>query len=300
MDTHTFICATDGIRLDKFLTAQLPDISRSRVQQFIADGLVTLDGRPAKARTKVSAGMRVSIILPTPAAATLVATDIPLTILFEDDSIIVLNKPAGLVVHPAAGHVNDTLVNALLYHFPALAVLNAERPGIVHRLDRDTSGVMVVAKTAAALANLQAQFQARTVEKLYLALVFGTPAAPEGIIDVPLGRHPHLRQKFAPRPNGKPARTRYIVIETFAETSLLRVTLETGRTHQIRVHMAWLGHAVVGDTVYGRKKNRLGLSRQFLHAHQLSITHPRSGERVTFTAPLPSDLAAALAMVRSQ
>ncbi len=295
-----FVCPDSGVRLDKFLAANLPQLSRSRIQQLTARGLVTVDGRPAKPSTKLSVGMEIAITIPPPTETTLSATDIPLDILFEDDDILVLNKPAGLVTHPAAGHSGDTLVNALLFHFPAIAALDAERPGIVHRLDRDTSGVMVVAKTVAAQTNLQAQFKARTVEKIYLALAHGVPAAPQGVIDVPIGRHPQYRQKFATRPDGKPARTHYTIAETFAEYSLLRITLETGRTHQIRVHLAWLGHPVAGDTVYGHKKNRLGLSRQFLHAHQLSFAHPRNGERLQFTALLPPELASVLEVLRSQ
>lgn len=296
----TFICAENGVRVDKFLATHLSELSRSRIQQLAAQGLVTVNGRPAKANTKLSAGMEIAITLPAAVENTPVATDIPLDILFEDDCILVLNKPAGLVTHPAAGHTNDTLVNALLFRYPAIAALDAERPGIVHRLDRDTSGVMVVAKTAAAQKDLQAQFKARTVEKIYLALVHGVPGTPQGIIDVPLGRHPQQRQKFAARADGKPARTRYTVAETFAEYSLLRITLETGRTHQIRVHLAWLGYPVAGDTVYGHKKNRLGLPRQFLHAHQLAFAHPLTGEKMRFTAPLPPALASVLEILRSQ
>lgn len=296
----TFICQKDGLRLDKFLAENLPQFSRNRIRQLANGGLVTIDGQPAKPSTKLSAGTSISIDLPEPTESRPTATKIPLDILFEDDDILVLNKPAGLVVHPAAGHRGDTLVNALLFHFPAIAALDAERPGIVHRLDRDTSGVMVVAKTTAAVKNLQAQFKARSVEKIYLALVHGLPAAPQGVIDVPLGRHPKLRQKFSARADGKPARTRYIVTESFSDYSLLRITLETGRTHQIRVHLTWLGHPVAGDTIYGHKKNRLGLSRQFLHAHQLSFVHPRTAEPLTFTAPLPPELASVLATLRAR
>ncbi len=300
MNTHTFTCPTDGIRLDKFLAQARPALSRNRVRQLIIAGHVRVNGKPpAKVGLKLSAGMEITLTEPDIVAeAPPAPKNIPLDILYEDDALLALNKPAGLVVHPAVGHADDTLVNALLHHYPEMAALNAERPGIVHRLDRDTSGVMVVAKTAPALENLQAQFKARTVEKIYLALVHGIPRSAEGVIDVPLGRHSTLRQKFAPRPDGKPARTHYWIEETFAAFSLLRIKLETGRTHQIRVHLAWLGHPVAGDTIYGHKKNRLKLSRQFLHAYSLSIQHPIRADEMTFTAPLPTELERTLALLR--
>lgn len=290
MPTENFVCDTPNLRLDKFLNSTL-NISRSHAQRLIADGRVLVDGHNAKSSTKLQSGAQISVTFADDETSdTPLPQDIPLDILFEDDDIIVLNKPAGLVVHPALGHTQDTLVNALLHHVPNIAALHPERPGIVHRLDRDTSGVMVVAKNEASLANLQAQFKARTVEKIYLTLVHGLPKSPKGIIDVPLGRDPHHRQKFAARADGKPARTHYAVIETFEGFSLLSVKLETGRTHQIRVHLAWLEHPVVGDTVYGYKKNRLRAKRQFLHASQLSFSHPRTGEKLAFKAPLHADL----------
>lgn len=290
MPTKKFVCDTPNLRLDKFLNAAL-NISRSHAQRLIADGRVLVDGQNPKASTKLQSGAQISVTFADENTDdTPLAQDIPLDILFEDADIIVLNKPAGLVIHPATGHTQDTLVNALLHHVPSIAALHPERPGIVHRLDRDTSGVMVVAKNEVSLANLQAQFKARQVEKIYLTLVYGIPKSPKGIIDVPLGRDPHHRQKFAARANGKPARTHYAVVETFEKFSLLSVKLETGRTHQIRVHLAWLEHPVVGDTVYGYKKNKPGAKRQFLHAHQLSFAHPRTGETLHFKAPLPADL----------
>lgn len=300
MNTYSFTCPTNGIRLDKFLAQARPTLSRNRVRQLIIAGHVRVNGEPpVKVGLKLSAGMEITLTEPNITVETPPAPkNIPLDILYEDDVLLALNKPAGLVVHPAVGHTDDTLVNALLHHYPEMAARHAERPGIVHRLDRDTSGVMVVAKTALALENLQAQFKARAVEKIYLALVHGIPRSAEGVIDVPLGRHPTLRQKFAPRPNGKPARTHYWIEETFAAFSLLRIKLETGRTHQIRVHLAWLGHPVAGDTVYGHKKNRLKLSRQFLHAYSLSVQHPIRADEMTFTAPLPAELARTLELLR--
>ncbi len=230
---------------------------------------------------------------------------IPLDIVFEDNDLVVINKPAGLVVHPAHGHTMGTLANALLARYPDLTAMtqtgvdSADRPGIVHRLDRDTSGLMVVARTPMAWQHLRRQFKARSVEKIYLALVFGRPEVAEGVIDVPLGRDPHHRQKFAPRADGKPARTHYHVRVNFGQYSLLEIGLETGRTHQIRVHLAWLKCPVVGDAQYGRKKNPLGLKRQFLHAWRLRFVHPRGGETLQLEAPLPDDLQVVLDYLES-
>lgn len=289
----SFTCTTPDLRLDKFLAEAVPGLSRSQAQRLIDSGQVQAVN-PAlklKSSTLLPAGTQLTVICPADEAEQLPsARPIPLDIVFEDDHLLVINKPAGLVVHPALGHTQDTLVNALLYHNPGLAMLDDQRPGIVHRLDRDTSGLIVVAKTEAALQNLQRQFKARTVEKIYLALVHGCPAVPEGIIDVPLGRDPQNRREIAALKEGKPARTHYAVMQVFQDYSLLKIKLETGRTHQIRVHLAWLKHPVAGDTVYGRRKNRLSLTRQFLHAGQLSLDHPLSGQRLTFTAPLPADL----------
>jgi len=292
--TITLICQQNNQRLDRFLSEALPDVSRGEVQRWIADGRVHTPGLKMKPSARLPFGAEVTVTLPEAKAAPPAAQAIPLDILFEDEAILVLNKPAGLVVHPAAGHAQGTLVNALLHHCPSLAALHSERPGIVHRLDRDTSGVMVVAKTQTALQVLQGQFQARRVEKVYRALVYGVPTAPQGIIDVPLGRDPRHRQRFAPLPDGKPARTRYAVVQTFAGYGLLDVRPETGRTHQIRVHLAWLGHPVVGDALYGRRRTSLPLRRQFLHAARLRFDHPLTGRRLTFSAPLPPDLQTAL------
>jgi 23S rRNA pseudouridine1911/1915/1917 synthase len=252
----------------------------------------------------VQPGDVITVHLPVAEQAAPQAETVPLEIVFEDSDLVVINKPAGMVVHPAQGHASGTLVNALLARYPDLAAMSltdagpTERPGIVHRLDRDTSGLMIVARTPAALRHLQQQFKGRTVEKIYLALVFGHPEAAEGIIDVPLGRDPRFRQKIAPRAAGKPARTHYRLLEDLGQYSLLEVGLETGRTHQIRVHLAWLKCPVVGDTVYGRKKNTLGLKRQFLHAWKLRFQHPRSGEILHLEAPLPPDLQAVLDQLR--
>jgi 23S rRNA pseudouridine1911/1915/1917 synthase len=288
------ICRTPNERLDRFLAAAIPELSRTQTKRLIQSGQVQIDGLEPKPNTILSEGTTITVMLPEVEAVALQPQEIPLQILFEDAFLIAVNKPAGLVVHPAAGNRRNTLVNALLYRYPDLAVLDPERPGIVHRLDKDTSGVIVIARTEAALESLQAQFKSGKAQKTYLALVHGHPQAGAGLIDVPIGRHPRQRQKMAPLPDGKPARTRYKVINTFTKTSLLELHPETGRTHQIRVHLAWLGHAVVGDTVYGpRSKNPL-IKRQFLHASQLSIRHPQQGHPLTFDAPLPEDLQAVL------
>jgi 23S rRNA pseudouridine1911/1915/1917 synthase len=290
-------------RLDQFLAETIPDLSRSQIQKLIRQGRVFLFAPPAnKAKPitrpsmSIQPGEMITIQLPPPQPKVLQPETIPLDIIFEDDDLVVINKPAGMVVHPAHGHTAGTLVNALLARYPDLAAMievdtNAvDRPGIVHRLDRDTSGLMIVARTPEVLRHLRRQFKARTVEKVYLALVFGRPEAPEGVIDVPLGRDPRHRQKFAPRPDGKPARTHYRLRADFGQYSLLEIGLETGRTHQIRIHLAWFKCPVVGDTVYGRQKNPLGLKRQFLHAWRLRFEHPRSGELLQLEAPLASDL----------
>ena len=294
-------------RLDQFLAGALPHLSRSQLQKLIRQGDVLLADPPqpiTRPSTPVQTGqvfmVRLSLAQPTapqPEA-------IPLDIIFEDNDLVVINKPAGLVVHPAHGHAAGTLVNALLARYPDLSTLadedenSADRPGLVHRLDRDTSGLMMVARTPSALQHLRQQFKTHAVEKNYLALVFGRPTAPEGVIDVPLGRDPQHRQKFAARPDGKPARTHYRLTEDFGTYSLLEIGLETGRTHQIRVHLAWLKCPVVGDTVYGRRKNPFNLTRQFLHAWRLRFTHPRTGQVIYLEAPLAEDLQSVLQNLR--
>jgi 23S rRNA pseudouridine1911/1915/1917 synthase len=293
------------IRLDQFLSTELPDLSRSQIKKLIQHNEVLIANAPAKPSTGVRLGDVITVNLAslteTPPEPETVAA--PLEIVYEDADIIVVNKAAGLVVHPAHGHTAGTMVNALLAQYPDLATMtilkadSALRPGIVHRLDQDTSGLIIVARNPESMLNLQRQFKARTVEKIYLALVFGQPQAPEGIIDVPLGRDPRHRQKFAARPNGKPARTHYRIKNQFDKYSLLEIGLETGRTHQIRVHLAWLGCPVVGDTVYGRKKNSLGVQRQFLHAWKLGLHHPRTEAYMEFEAPLPADLQGVLELL---
>jgi 23S rRNA pseudouridine1911/1915/1917 synthase len=286
-------------RLDTFLAGAHPDISRSRWKQLIEAGHVALNGSPVrKPNTPLAPGDELACHLPDPEPVGLVATDIPLDILHEDADLIVLNKPPGLVVHPAPGHAADTLVNALLHHCTDLQGIGGElRPGIVHRLDKDTSGVLVVAKNEQAVAALVAQFSAHTVEKDYLALVWGVPKKPAGTVDLPIGRHPVHRKKMAIAERGRNALTRYETLAAGPLAALLRVRIETGRTHQIRVHLAHLGHPVVGDAVYGRARrglpDDLEIPRQMLHAHVLKIAHPRTRAPLAFTAPPPEDFLSA-------
>ncbi|MBC7242178.1 MAG: RluA family pseudouridine synthase [Anaerolineae bacterium] len=304
-----------GMRLDKFLADHLADVSRSRIQGWIEEGRVTLDGRPTRPSTRLDPGQHIRVLIPPPEEVRILPEPIPLDILYEDDHLLVINKPAGMVVHPAPGHTSGTLVNALLARFPAWAELDwweseeedeeeagvdYPRPGIVHRLDKDTSGLLIVAKSASARGALQAQFQARQVEKVYLALVHGMPSAPAGLIDAPIGRDPRQRKRMAVVAEGRPAVTAYRVLEPLGEYALLEVMPKTGRTHQIRVHLAFIGHPVVGDEVYGRRRSRLACPRQFLHAARLSFRHPVTGRPMEFSAPLPPDLQAVLEEARER
>lgn len=295
-----------GARLDTYLAHAVPDLSRSRAERLIEEGLVLVDGRPARPATRVQAGTRVTVELPPPQPLALVPEPIPLRIVYEDPDILVIDKPAGLVVHPAPGHPTGTLVQALLGHTEALAESeDPTRPGIVHRLDKDTSGLMVVAKTERARLWLVDQFAARRVHKRYVALLAGAVTPDEGVIDAPIGRHPVHRQRMAIVPEvrgGRPARTAYRVLERFPGYTLVEAFPETGRTHQIRVHFASRGWPVVGDPVYGgrratRAAEALGLTRQFLHAADLRFTLP-DGRELSFHSELPEDLAAALDRLR--
>ena len=295
----TFTLDRRAGRLDQFLAAVHPDISRSRWKQLIEAGYVALNGVTVrKPRTPLVPGDAVTCTLPAPEPVGLVPAAIPLDILHEDSDLIVLNKPSGRVVHPGPGHAADTLVNALLHHCADLQGIGGElRPGIVHRLDKDTSGVLVVAKNEPAVANLVAQFSAHAVRKEYLALVWGTPRPAAGAVALPIGRHPSNRKKMAVTARGRPAVTRYETLAAGPLAALLRVHLETGRTHQIRVHLARLGHPVVGDRTYGRTRHGLpaglAIPRQMLHAHILEFIHPRDGRPLAFSAPPPADFLAA-------
>lgn len=298
----TFVSSAAGERLDKIVAGELAELSRTQVQRLMEAGCVTVAGkvvlRPAQ-RLEHEAAFEVR--LPAPAPASHQAQDLPIDILFENDDLLIINKAAGMVVHPAAGHLDGTLVNAVLGHDPALeGVGDEQRPGIVHRLDKDTSGLIVVAKNDRAHRDLQRQFKDRTVEKLYLALLDGQPPSRTGRIEAAIGRDPRDRKRMAvvPESLGRPAVTEYRVRETFAAHTLVEASLLTGRTHQIRLHFAYLKCPIVGDTVYGRRTPSLPLARQFLHAARLELTLPGTGERKSFVAPLPDDLAQVLEGLR--
>lgn len=301
-----------GLRLDRFLLDRLADQSRASIQRLILAGHVLLQDKKPRPAARVRPGDRISIEFPDPAPERLIPEPIPLEVLHEDPSFFVLSKPAGMVVHPGAGRRTGTLVHALLAHGGGLSSAGgANRPGIVHRLDRGTSGLLVVARDDAAHRHLAAQFAARDVVKVYLALVWGLPSPARGRIDAPLGRHPVARTKMAVRPAGRPAITEYEVREILGPFTLLEVRILTGRTHQIRVHLKHLGHPVVGDADYGgaraaslrdaRLRAALeGFDRIALHAHRLEFHHPRSGARMRFQAPLPQDFSGLLEVLRSR
>jgi 23S rRNA pseudouridine1911/1915/1917 synthase len=281
-------------------------VSRSRVQALIRQGHVAVAGRRAVAHLRTAPGLEADVRMPAPEPSDLTPEDIPLDVLFEDSDVLALNKPPGLVVHPAAGHRTGTLVNGLLHHCRDLAGVGGERrPGLVHRLDKDTSGVLVVAKNQAAMDSLAAQFRAAEVRKEYVALVRGVPAS-GGRIETLIGRSPRDRKKMSARPaRGRRAVTHYEVAETFGDASRLRVRIETGRTHQIRVHLAHIGHPVLGDRQYGGSGARLSQTagrpaapRQMLHAEALAFRHPRTGREMRVTAPLPRDMAEFLGHLR--
>ena len=288
-----------GMRFDQALARLFPQYSRNRLQAWLKSGHITLDGRGAEARHAVTGGERVVLEPPAvPDAAQPKAQRMPLKIVHEDAALIVIDKPAGLVVHPGAGQPDRTLLNALLAHAPKLG--GVPRAGIVHRLDKDTSGLLVVAKTVEAQANLAAQLASRSMRRIYLAVVQGDPPA-TGIIDAPLGRDPRSRVRVAVTQRGKPARTSYRVVERFGHAALIECRLETGRTHQIRVHLQHIRHPLVGDPVY-RRGTRHGLSfpRQALHAAELTLEHPATGTTSTWRSPLPRDMKRLLQELREE
>lgn len=282
----------EGERVDKYIAEHLPDLSRSLVQRLIREGRVTVNGAETRASYRVEGDDEIIVRVPPPEATELEPEPIPLDVVYEDEDLIVINKPAGLVVHPSHGHRKGTLVNAILAHCPDLAGINGTlRPGIVHRLDKDTSGLIIVAKNDAAQQSLQRQFKRREVRKTYLALVEGRLEPERGLIEAPVGRDPHHRKRMAVvARGGREARTEYRVLETLADHTLVEVHPLTGRTHQVRVHFASLGHPLVGDPVYGFRRQRLGLGRQFLHAWKLGFHLPSSGRPIELTAELPQDL----------
>ena len=288
-----------GLRLDQALAGLLHQYSRSRLAVWIRDERVRVDGRTAQPRDKMRGGERVTVQPgPDPAALAFQPQDIPLNVVYEDDALIVIDKPAGLVVHPGSGNWDGTLLNALLQHAPALA--QVPRAGIVHRLDKDTSGLLVVAKTLTAQTSLVRQLQARTVSRVYAAVAHGRIAR-GGTVDAPVGRHPVQRTRMAVVASGKAAVTHYEVIATYAHATLLRCRLETGRTHQIRVHLASIRHPLYGDPVYGaRRQLAVPFARQALHAQQLTVSHPASGASMTWDSPLPADMQALIAALKAQ
>lgn len=278
----------EGERLDVFVTENLSDLSRALVQNLIKSGHVLVDGQKSKPSFRVSDGQEIVVELPQPQPVKIEAENIPLTIVYQDQDVVVVNKPKGMVVHPAHGNWSHTMVNALLYHIKDLSGINGElRPGIVHRLDKDTSGVMVVAKNDSAHRSLAEQIKVHSIRREYIALVHGVIKENLGTIDAPIGRSKVDRKKMAVVKDGRSAISNYEVMQRFDNYTLVKVSLLTGRTHQIRVHFAHIKHAVVGDPLYGSAKKHLGLDSQALHAHLLGFNHPRSQEYVEFTSPLP-------------
>ncbi|MGF1498674.1 MAG: RluA family pseudouridine synthase [Elainellaceae cyanobacterium] len=294
------------LRLDRWLAAQLPDLSRSRIQQLIEDAQVCVNGQICTRKQQaVAVGDRITLTIPSVIPTALKPQAIPLDILYEDETLIILNKPAGMVVHPSAGHAEGTLVNALLAHCGSLpGIGGVERPGIVHRLDKDTTGAIVVAKTDQALQHLQDQIRAKTARREYLAVVYGAPQASQGTIDQPIGRHPVDRQKMgivSPERGGRRAITHWTVQERLGNYTLMHFQLQTGRTHQIRVHSSEMGHPIVGDTTYGAGRSvGVKLTGQALHAWKLSLQHPVSGEEIEAIAPLPADFQTLLTVLRQR
>src|SRR3990172_8149977 len=297
MKTLELTADRSGERLDVFLARRRPELSRSYAQRLISESMVTVAGRATKPSQLIASGERVVVRIPPPEPLELTPERIPIAIIYQDRNILVVDKPAGLTVHPAPGHPRGTLVNALLAICPDLqGIAGTLRPGIVHRLDKDTSGLLVVAKNDRAQRSLAQQLKEREVRKTYLALVHGVPRPADGVIEAPIGRHPKNRKKMAVVAGGRAAETRYRTRQVLDGYALLEVQPVTGRTHQIRVHLAAIGHPVVGDATYGRRSAVIG--RQFLHAHRLAFTLPTSRRLVEFESPLPRDLREALEEMR--
>lgn len=293
----TITLNTEGVRLDAAMAEQIPELSRSAVQRLLEDGAVTLDGKAVKKNAKLPAGTVLNVEIPEVRLAENPAQEIPLDVVYEDEDVIVVNKPKGLVVHPAPGHPDGTLVNALLHHCGAsLSGIGGEaRPGIVHRIDKETSGLLIAAKNDFAHAHLAAQLKDHSLARTYECIVCGSVRADSGTIDAPIGRDPADRKKMAvTEKNSRPAVTHWEVVARYPGYTHLRCRLETGRTHQIRVHLAWRNHPILGDTVYGHRKPELGMESQCLHARELTFVHPRTGERVTVRCELPEYFKAVL------
>ena len=290
MTELTLTADREGERLDAFLARSVPDLTRSAAQKLLEDGAVTLNGRPGKKNDRTAPGQTVTAVLPDPEPLDVLPQNIPLDVVYEDEDVIVVNKPVGMVVHPAPGHPDGTLVNALLYHCgDSLSGINGVlRPGIVHRIDRDTSGLIIAAKNDKAHLALAAQLQDHTLARVYEAVAVGNLKEDSGTVDAPIGRHPVDRKKMAiDRRNGRPAVTHWSVLARYPGYTRIECRLETGRTHQIRVHMASIGHPLLGDVVYGSKKPFPGLAGQCLHAKKLRFLHPSTGKLVEVECPLP-------------
>jgi len=295
--TFRLVADKAGERLDRYVSDRCPELTRTQTQKLIGEGHITVNSVVVKASHKINAGEWIDINIPPPQPSPLIAEDIPLNIIYEDEDLLVVDKPAGMTVHPAPGHSGHTLVNAILSHYPRLADIgDSLRPGIVHRLDKDTSGVMLVAKNQAARLNLANQFKTRAVTKVYLALVKGRLTPQSGVIEAAIGRDPRNRQRMAVVAGGREARTEYRILEYLHDYTLLELILATGRTHQIRVHLAAIGYPVIGDATYGVKSTFL--SRQFLHAKKLGFKLPATGGYVEFTSELPPDLECALKNIK--
>ncbi len=300
---HEFVADTGDSRLDAYLASvEEVGLSRSRIQALIKDGHVTVNGNQPKAKQSVVPGDKIRVVVPDPTPMDLVPQEIPLDVVYEDEDVVVINKQRGLVVHPAAGHWSGTLVNALLDHVDDLEGIGGElRPGIVHRLDKDTTGLLVAAKNEKAMQSLQDQIREHTARRVYWAIVHGNTMPETGRIEAPIGRHPSDRKRMAVNTRtGREATTHFKVLERFKAYALVECKLETGRTHQIRVHMSFIGHPVVADPVYGTRKAHLEMEPQALHARQLGFYHPRSGEWVEFTAEPPADFMQALQRLREE
>ena len=305
MESLTLIADAPNQRLDRFVLAQLPGYSRTQVQRLIREGYVLVDGAAQKTGYKFKGGEQVTVSIPQREETSVEPEEIALDIVYEDADLAVVNKAAGMVVHPGHGNESGTLVNALLARYPELADMMddaelGERLGIAHRLDRGTSGLLVVARNKPTLLALMGQFQARTVDKVYLALLEKRPKSNTGLVDAPIARDPRQRKRMGVHRDGKPAQTEFEVLDDHFQDdrALVRLKLLTGRTHQIRVHMAFIGCPVVGDTVYGWRKQRVRLKRQFLHAQELAFDHPVTGERLAFVCELPVGLSAVMEKLR--
>ena len=296
----------ENLRLDRYLSQALAELSRSRIQQLIEQGNVQLNHQICNSKkTIVKQGDKISLEIPPPAPLELKPESIPLNILYEDDQILILNKPAGLVVHPAPGHPDGTLVNAVLAHCPSLpGIGGVQRPGIVHRLDKDTTGAIAIAKTELAHHHLQAQLKAKTARREYLGIIYGAPSQSDGTVNLPIGRHPVDRKKMAVVPvekGGREAITHWQVKERLGNFTLMHFQLETGRTHQIRVHSTHIGHPIVGDQVYGSGRSlKVNLTGQALHAWRLKLIHPISQEWMEFCAPLPEEFTKLLTVLQKR